>query len=379
MKRNLLFLFGLLLFTNSKAQNFDTLIDKFKVNLFDLVRIPQDSVTKDTLYKTSDFEVSISKNPITINVDSFIIKNPNYTEDIDDWDDNYINYPKSPTVIFEENLISLFDNGKFICHSLNGYTRNRKLEEKLSSKHFNYHWSIDGELYARARPFLFSQLYKWNGKKWVKTKIKLPFDNEPILFADKDFIIYRKCAGEFGGTIYFYDRKSTQTYYTDSTCSITVAKFNGKYHVYSNLGHMMGRSKMKIIDNPKKLSKADKSQLKSNLYNLGYQDKSRNAVTSFDLMGIQLFSSFSIDNRPMLITHLQDRTFLSEIKGRKIEIINPLFNNNKYTHDPITRTYGKYILINLDFDSTAMNREVSLIVIEGNSITLLDWNENQYF
>ena len=64
------------------------------------------------------------------------------------------------------------------------------------------------------------------------------------------------------------------------------------------------------------------------------------------------------------------------IRDREIQIVNPLFDNDKYTHDPITRTYGKYTLISMDHYGTALDREVSLMIIKNNEVTLIDWNEN---
>lgn len=50
--------------------------------------------------------------------------------------------------------------------------------------------------------------------------------------------------------------------------------------------------------------------------------------------------------------------------------------NDKYTHNPITKTYGKYTLINMDFYGIAIDREVSIMIINNDKIIMLDWNEN---
>lgn len=112
------------------------------------------------------------------------------------------------------------------------------------------------------------------------------------MFSDEKFIVYRKCSGEFGGTIYFYDRQSKETYFTESTCANTVIKRNGQYQILSHLGHMMGTSEIKIIDNPKKLTKAKKGQLKFEQGSLGYKDKTNEYSKVLDIFGIQLFFCF---------------------------------------------------------------------------------------
>ena len=59
-----------------------------------------------------------------------------------------------------------------------------------------------------------------------------------------------------------------------------------------------------------------------------------------------------------------------------IKIVNPLFYNDLYTHNPITIKYEKYTLMNLDNYGIGLNRKISVLLIEGNKITKIDWNEN---
>lgn len=360
----------------SNEVEFEKLITEFKNYGSEWGFEKKDTLNLPYLYKGNDFNVSISENPIYFKIDTLVIKNPYYTDDFDDWDDNYINFPKSFSVIYDDNLISLFGNGKFVCHNLNDYSRNKKLENELNSKKFKYHWVIDGKLYAKSKSILFSSLYQWNGTKWESTDIKIPVKEQSILLSDDKFIVYRKCSGEFGGTIYFFDRQSKETYFTESTCANTVIKKNGKYQILAHLGHMMGTSEIKIIDDPKKLTKAKKNQLKIERGSLGYQDKTNEYSKELNLFGIQLFSTFNNKERRLFLAHFNESTFLAEIVGKEIQIVNPLFNNDKYTHDPITKTYGKYSLVNMDFYGIAIDREVSVMIIKDNKITLLDWNEN---
>ena len=378
MKKYLFILLSIVISSQTCAQNFDKLVERFRVNNFvGFEIVPRDSINESSLYNSKDFNISISENPINLKIDTLVIENPYYTDDFEDWDDNYINYPKLSSVIYDGNLISLFGNGKFVCHRLKDFRRNQAFEEGLNAKKFRYHWLIDNQLYASTNSFIFSRLLKWTGNEWQKAEIKIPVKEQPILFADEDFIVYRRCSGEFGGTIYFYDRKNEETYFTEATCANTVKKENGKYQILSHLGHMGGTSDIKIIDDPRDLSKASKKQLKIESGNLGYQDKSNSSRKSLDFYGIQLFSNFRINEREVFLVHLNESTFLAKIDETEVQIINPLFNNNIYTHDPITRQYGNHTLISMDFYGTARDREVSLMIIHNNEINLLDWNEKQ--
>ena len=100
----------------SNVVEFEKLITEFKNYGFEWGFEKKDTLNLPYLYKDNDFNISISENPIYFKIDTLVIKNPYYTDDFDDWDDNYINFPKSFSVIYDDNLISLFGNGKFVCH-----------------------------------------------------------------------------------------------------------------------------------------------------------------------------------------------------------------------------------------------------------------------
>lgn len=356
---------------------FKNFFNHFQENNYNWFDQELDSVSWSTLYKTKDFHVTISNEPIYFETDQRIIKNPFFTDDFDDYDDNYINYPVSYSTIYDNKLISLFKNGRFVIHDLEGYNRNTKFEDSLNTKKFSYHWVIDGKLYARSKNWFFSRLMVWTNGKWEKADISLPIKNQTILFDDKKFIVFNDCFGEWGGTVYFFDREVEDIYFTESTCSNSVYVEDGNYTVLAHLGHMIGSSEIKSIDEPRKLTKAKNGEVSKtkNGEALGYTDESDGFEKSLNLYGVQLFSTFTFYERQVYLTHLNELTFLSEIQDSVIQIVHPLFNNDIYTHDPITKSYGDYTLINLGHWGTASDREVSVIIIKQNKITKLDWNE----
>lgn len=362
-------------FGQSDSLVFKNIFNHFQENNFNWIGQKFDSVTWNNLYKTADFNLSISENPIYFKANQLVIKNPFFT---DDFDDNYINYPVSYSVIYNDRLVSLFGNGKFVVHDLKDYKRDVEFEKELNTKKFSYHWVIDGKLYARSKNRLFSRLVVWSQGKWEKSKIGLPVKNHPILFDDKKFIVFNDCFGEWGGTIYFYDRESEDTYFTESTCTNTVLNENGSYSVLAHLGHMIGSSELKLIEEPNKLTKAKKREINKtkNGEALGYSDESNGYEKHLDFYGAQFFSTFSYQGRQLYLTHLNELTFLSEIQDSEIRIVHPLFDNDLYTHDPITKTYDHNTLINLDNWVTAKDREVSVIIIKENRIIKLDWNKS---
>lgn len=333
-----------------------------------------DSVSLSCLYQTIDFKVSISKKPIAFDFYHSVIENPYFKEVFDDYHKNNINYPVSYSVIYDDRLVSLFPNGRFVCHSLVTLERDLDFEKSLNTRKFRYHWIIDNKLVAISR----NSIFIWDGNKWVKNSEDFPLSNQPKLYEDNEFVIFGDCHGEFGGTVYFYEKSTGETFFTESTCANTVIKKNDKYFVLAHLGHMMGSTSIKVIDDPRKLTKAKKAEINKTKEGtaLGYTDKSKAYEIALEFWGVQLFSTFKYENRELFMVHVNERTFLAEIVDNKIQIVNPLFNNEIYTHNPITYSYGDYVLINLDFYGIARDKEVSVIILDGKRLIKLDWNKN---
>jgi hypothetical protein len=155
-------------------------VDYFQKQSWDEITIKSDS-----LY-TSPFEVkfnvSVSKNFIEFDTTHIVIKNPYFAEKYEEAeeDNDYVkNFPKSFSVIYENSLISLFENGKFACFKLDSFERDTIFEDELNTKKFKYHWIIDKQLGALSG----NSIYKWNGNKWIKHKDYFPLINQPPLIA----------------------------------------------------------------------------------------------------------------------------------------------------------------------------------------------------
>lgn len=382
MKRTLQILTTLLISSNLFGQVGSNLsVQERLINHFRKYAFNDSSISKDLLYKTNfngnNFVLSVNDNLINFDTNQTVVKNPYFLkkyEESEEEKNNVKNYPKSFTIIYKGNLISLFENGKFACFEVNSLERNLSLEKQLNSKHFYRHWIVDNKLLAHTK----NQTFIWDDKKWIEFKSILFLKNQPKLFDDNEFIVFGDCHGEWGGTIYFQDKATNRVYFTESTCANTVTKNNGGYQVLSHLGHGMGFSEIKTIPDPRKLSEANPSQI-NNTYKgqaLGYVDTSNAFTKKLDLYGIQIFSTFENSERQLFIVNVADLTFLAEIKNNRVEIVHPLFFNDLYTHNPVTTKYGEYTLVNLDHYGTGLDREISLFLIYKNKITKIDWNEN---
>jgi hypothetical protein len=337
-------------------------------------------VTRDTLYLSpykEEFRVSVSDNHIEFDTNHIVIKNPYFADRYEDSEEEkqYAkNFPKSFSVIYENFLVSLFENGNFACFNLDNFERNTKFEDKLNTKKFDYHWIIGNQLGGLSG----NSIFVWNGNEWTKYKAVFPLKTQPKLFEDDRFVVYGDCFGEWGGTVYFFEKSTSKTFFTESTCANSVIKNTDGYNVLSNLGHGFGFTEVKTIFDPTKLSFVKPNEIGKTFKGeaLGYKDKSNAFKKKFDFYGIQIFSSFNYKNKVLYVIHLSDLTFIAEIKENIIEIVNPLFFNDLYTHNPITNKYENFTLMNLSLYGIGLEREISALIINGNKITKLDWNKD---
>jgi hypothetical protein len=328
-------------------KEFEQLIEHFKKNNY-----THDTISSTSIHNGKSFTINLSKTPLDLNIKELTIENP--------YEGNP--FPLSYSVIYRDNLFTLFEPGKFVCHDLSTYKRNLDLEKILNTKKFFYAWIIGDKLVAKSGLdyFYFTDDNSWEkySKPVPLSNKNIPFESKPKLFEDEKYIVYMMCKGEWGGTIFFYNKSTGKTYETGATCANSVIKKDEKYYVLSHLGHMSGTADIQIIENPESLS------------------ASRNSKTLFDYYNIQIFSSFELDETTYYMVNWRDATFLATIKNDTISIVNPLFNNDLYTHDPITQSYGDNLtLMNLDFYGKGKEREVSCIIIRGNDLAKINWKE----
>ena len=368
MKTSLFFTIFLSIFfcscgqSKSDLQNtvvsFDTLMNRFKEHNYE-----NDTIKLPLIYKGDNYKVILSDKPISVSVTDTVLKNP-----------FGVTYPVAYSLIFKDNLIALFEPGNFVCYKLPSLERNSDLEKKLNTKKFKYQWLLENNLVAQSgnQTFFLTTDYKWQIFDGANPMVK-----HPKLFEDDKYIVFGDCHREWGGTVYFYNKNSQKIYFTEATCANTITKKDGKYLVLSDLGHMSGRTDLKEIENPDKLTLTNKNKF-NNFFRgqaWGYADSSKQAKMVFDFYGIQFFASFPFGDKNLYMVNWRQRTFLATISDSTISIVNPLFNDELYTHQPVTTTYGKRTLINLDFYGIAGEREVSSLIIEGDKILRVDWNE----
>ncbi len=262
-------------------------------------------------------------------------------------------YQVRDLIKYENGYICRFDSYRdtaFTIGVLNqDFTLNRIKSKRLNQEKnqwFSAIWTSGDTLYGIVGGWRgYSKMY-WNKDKWIfvesgyETKknyqsIEL---NYPI-YEDNDFIVSSCCRGEFGGAIYFRDKKTGKTYSCRATCLNSIQKLNGSFYVTSSLPHASGFATIIKIDNPRKLFEIkNKSQLVDcGWYDIYPEDSKDNEIkhpvgydkgyeTLLDTMDIHVLGAFSYKNHIYHIYSDDRNTYLSYITNKKLKIIDTLIN-----------------------------------------------------
>ncbi len=122
-------------------------------------------------------------------------------------------YPVSYSVLYQGHLVAVFKNGKFGCFWLADFTHDEQLEHQLNTRLWQKHWLIDQQLIALAgkQYYLFDQV----AHAWQPYRRKVPFGKRSKLYEDERYLAYDDCRGEFGGTVYFFNKATQQTHWAN--------------------------------------------------------------------------------------------------------------------------------------------------------------------
>lgn len=281
-------------------------------------------------------------------------------------------YPVSYSVIYQQCLVALFEGGNFACFRLADFTRDQQLESQLNACKCQRHWLINHQLIGLSQ----GQYYAFNqaAETWQPCQQPVPFGIAPKLFEDARYLVYSDCQGEFGGNVYFFNKQTRQTHRANATCATSVWQENRQYHVLASM--LMGFVGHATIADPEMLP------LTATPINdrVDWQHRSalpeRGVVPVFRYEGLELFGGLRWQGQTVYLTYWRETTFLATIAGKRLTIIDPLFSNRLFTHEPVTVSYGPNLaLTNLDFWGLGGKNEVAALLWQGQQLTKIEWGE----
>ncbi|MDY3318523.1 hypothetical protein PG637_03775 [Riemerella anatipestifer] len=189
-------------------------------------------------------------------------------------------------------------------------------------------------------------------------ELKIGTKNSGKIYEDEKFEVWRSCSGEWGGSIYFQDKKTKKIYGAISTCPVSVDKIDNIYYISNNLNHMIGYSDIIEIKNPKEMTELKtipKSEYNSGVVTREYECRSNQGTKKLvDSIGVSIISSFISNNElySIITSSKEEKTTISKIQnGKFITILdltkkivlksNPLIEKESSKRQKIIFTYPK--------------------------------------
>lgn len=238
----------------------------------------------------------------------------------------------------ENNQSLIFLNDDFSINE----TFSKKLNNGLIAD-INAIWTSNDTLFA-VHGFRFYDVRYWTNDKWtvidtnsMNRETYMHHELNYPIYEDKDFIITSCCRGEFGGAIFFKDKKNGKTYSCKATCLVGIQKIDNSYYVVSSLAHMYGSSQIIKIDNPRNLYEIkNETQLYDCSWYDIYSDNSveidhpkghdKGYTVLLDTFSVQILGTFEHKNQQYHIYSDENNTYVGYLKDSKITPLDTICN-----------------------------------------------------
>lgn len=157
-----------------------------------------------------------------------------------------------------------------------------------------------------------------------------------LLYNDTKYEVWKTCSGEWGGSVYFKNKKSGKIYYAEATCPVSVNKINNKYYISNSLSHLFGSSDILEINDPEKMEQTTKTSLyHPDIITREYESRSSKGTKKLiDTVGAVIMSSFVYKQKlySILLNYSSTQATISELRDNKFytikEIDKDLFSDH---------------------------------------------------
>ena len=276
----------------------------------------------------------------------------------------------------------LLDNGRIIALDAE-YKRLGQLERLVNKRTFQYMFSVGDTLFVANDQFVFyldtaSILHKYS---FVQTRYGAQ------LYEDSSYFVYACCAGEFGGSVFFQNKKNGKIYSYYATCASQVLRFQGEYVVCNNLAHLSGSSDFLFVPDPAALFMLTdaKQQRHCNWYaevdslKVDWDKRPKKGTRSYEgpyatmslmsfVVGDSLYSLMSSDNSTFIAVHRPDTIVRRQVV---------LGENLVFHYTDVVQTGAKYVCLYQQSGGDPFQaisdpgQSSGLIVVDSNRVDIL--------
>lgn len=171
----------------------------------------------------------------------------------------------------------------------------------------------------------------------IKKYNNTPFKYQFPYFTDSTYYVYACSAGEWGGAVFFWNKKTNRTFSYPATDVQQVFKFNDEYVVSSFLAHLSGISDYLFIKDPTKMYelKDEKQKTFCNWYMEVDSIKDKKLFDTLTPPGVKYYSdsfttktvtTFPYKNELYSIYCTNSATILAKFKNQKLFPVDTLLH-----------------------------------------------------
>lgn len=226
----------------------------------------------------------------------------------------------------------------------------------------------------------------------IKKYTNKPFKYQFPYFTDSTYYIYACSAGEWGGAVFFWNKKTNRTYSYPATGVQQVFKFKDEYVVSSFLAHLSGFSDYLFIKDPTRMYELidEKQKTFCNWYMEVDSIKNKKLFDTLTPPGVKYYSdsfitrtltSFPYKNEIYSIYCTDSATILAKFKNQKLSLVDTLLHRKLIFHSGKTHLTSNGIVTAYkatwsqggEGNTWTPFQNTGLLFIKDNKITFLEF------
>ncbi|TCI85110.1 hypothetical protein [Tenacibaculum sp. M341] len=173
---------------------------------------------------------------------------------------------------------------------------------------------------------------------------------EPF-YSDEQYLVRKTCCGEWGGAIWFKNKRTGIEYSCAATCPKSISKYQGKYIVSTSLNHGSGSSSILEIVAPEKMEVFVKPKPRNEIFKPPYyiweiQPKSQKGVKELwsDYGGVMIYFSFLYKEKLYHIVEKDGKTYIAILNEEKqMKILDKISDKRIWSHYDLIRLGDNHI------------------------------------